>query len=67
MKKLLTILFVFSVLFVQAQNSKKDKLVKIVTPFGDMVVALYDQTPLHKANFIKLAEEGKYDSTIFVQ
>lgn len=45
--------------------SKKDKLVKISTPHGEMVVVLYDQTPFHKANFLELAESGRYDSTIF--
>ena len=48
-----------------AQNPKKDKLVKIKTSFGDMIVVLHDETPLHKANFIALAEAGKYDSTVF--
>lgn len=37
----------------------------IETKFGDMKVILFDQTPKHKANFIKLAEEGKFDSTTF--
>jgi peptidyl-prolyl cis-trans isomerase B (cyclophilin B) len=39
--------------------------VKIKTPHGEMVVVLFDETPLHKANFLKLAQEGRYDSTIF--
>ncbi len=43
----------------------KEKLVKIKTSHGDMTVLLYEETPLHKANFIKLAESGAYDSTIF--
>jgi peptidyl-prolyl cis-trans isomerase B (cyclophilin B) len=30
-----------------------------------MKAVLYDETPQHKANFLKLAESGKYDSTIF--
>ena len=45
--------------------SKKDKLVKITTPHGEMIAVLYDETPLHKTNFIELAEAGRYDSTIF--
>ncbi len=39
--------------------------VKIHTKFGDMVVQLYDKTPLHKANFIKLVQEKYYDDLIF--
>ncbi len=47
------------------KSSKKDYLFKIKTSFGDMTVLLYEETPLHKANFIKLATSGSYDSTIF--
>lgn len=39
--------------------------VKIETTFGDIIVRLYDETPLHRDNFIKLAGEGYYDGTIF--
>lgn len=46
-------------------NSKFDYLVTINTEFGDMKILLFDDTPIHKANFLKLAEEGKYDSTTF--
>lgn len=37
----------------------------IDTPKGRMVVRLYDETPLHRDNFKKLAEEGFYDGTLF--
>ncbi|MCQ2133756.1 MAG: peptidylprolyl isomerase [Bacteroidales bacterium] len=39
--------------------------VKIITDLGDIVVKLYDETPLHRDNFIKLAKEGFYDGTLF--
>ena len=39
--------------------------VKISTPLGDIVVRLYDETPAHRDNFLKLAGEGFYDGTIF--
>ncbi|MCR5469351.1 MAG: peptidylprolyl isomerase [Prevotella sp.] len=39
--------------------------VKIQTMFGDIIVCLYDETPIHRANFIKLAKEGYYDGTLF--
>lgn len=42
-----------------------DYLITIKTPYGDMKAILYEETPLHKQNFIKLAESGQYDSTIF--
>lgn len=39
--------------------------VKITTTLGDIVVRLYDETPLHRDNFLKLAREGFYDNTLF--
>lgn len=39
--------------------------VKIITTLGDITVRLYDETPLHRDNFIKLASEGFYDGTLF--
>ena len=39
--------------------------VKISTSFGDIIVKLYDETPLHRDNFLKLAKEGFYDGTLF--
>lgn len=37
----------------------------ISTEFGDMKVKLYNSTPQHRDNFIKLANEGYYDGTLF--
>jgi len=37
----------------------------ISTEFGDMKVKLYNSTPQHRDNFIKLAGEGFYDGTLF--
>ena len=39
--------------------------VRISTNYGDIVVKLYDETPEHRDNFLKLAREGYYDSTLF--
>lgn len=39
--------------------------VKISTTLGDITVRLYDETPLHRDNFLKLAKEGYYDGTLF--
>lgn len=38
---------------------------KIQTMLGDIVVRLYDETPIHRDNFVKLAKEGYYDGTLF--
>lgn len=65
MKSILTSLILLVSLLGQAQKSKKDYLFQLKTSFGNMTVLLYDETPLHKANFIKLAKSGRYDSTYF--
>ena len=39
--------------------------VKIQTMLGDIVVRLYDETPIHRDNFIKLVKQGYYDGTLF--
>lgn len=39
--------------------------VKISTSYGDIVVRLYDETPAHRDNFIKLAKEGTLNGTLF--
>ena len=42
-----------------------DFLVTIKTDKGDMKAILYDETPQHKANFLKLINEGFFDSLLF--
>jgi cyclophilin family peptidyl-prolyl cis-trans isomerase len=49
--------------FVYSQDTRTK--VKISTDYGDMTIALYNETPKHRDNFIKLAEEGFYDGTLF--
>ncbi len=46
-------------------NAPKTCLVEISTDYGKMLIQLYDETPLHRDNFLKLAEEGFYDDLIF--
>jgi len=40
-------------------------IVLIKTEKGNMKVKLYDETPLHRDNFIKLVKEGFYNETLF--
>ena len=49
----------------ERENSRTKCKVKIQTMLGDIVVRLYDETPIHRANFLKLAKEGYYDGTLF--
>jgi len=67
MKRILSLLTLLSVLSLTqcSQESGSDSLVTIKTSQGDMVAILYDETPKHKANFIKLAKEHYYDSLLF--
>ena len=46
-------------------QQSQDFLVTIHTDHGKIKLVLYDSTPIHKKNFIKLAKSGAYDSTIF--
>lgn len=49
----------------QAPAQEKRHLVEINTTAGRMVVELYNETPLHRDNFLKLVREHYYDSTLF--
>lgn len=46
-------------------KSKKDEVVTITTPQGVIRLILFEQTPLHKANFLKLVQSGFYTGTTF--
>lgn len=41
------------------------RVVKLSTTAGDILVELYNETPVHRDNFIRLAKEGSLDSTLF--
>jgi peptidyl-prolyl cis-trans isomerase B (cyclophilin B) len=51
------------------ENKEESKeittMVLISTNYGDMKAILYNETPLHRDNFIKLVKEGYYDGTLF--
>ncbi|GIL23568.1 MAG: peptidyl-prolyl cis-trans isomerase [Bacteroidota bacterium] len=49
----------------QCSSNKNDTVVTIKTNYGDMVAILFDETPKHKENFIKLAKEGFYNDLLF--
>lgn len=49
----------------QKTTGTKRHLVEINTTAGRMVVELYNETPLHRDNFLKLVREHYYDSTLF--
>lgn len=67
MKKSLSALFIILAVVISAcQPTKKlDQMVKIETTMGNIVVKLYDETPAHRDNFIKLAQDSTYEGTLF--
>ena len=48
-----------------AKKSSKDEVVTISTSQGTIRLILFDDTPLHKANFLKRAQSGDYNGTTF--
>lgn len=46
-------------------DKTKEKLAVIKTEFGDIKVKLYDDTPKHRDNFVKLVGEGFYTDLLF--
>ena len=50
-----------------SQTKTDKKVVKFVihTDYGDMKGMLYNETPQHRDNFVKLVKEGYYDGTLF--
>lgn len=72
-KKLTFLLFFFVTLCsCNAQNTEKQSTVSkekyyvlIETSYGNMTVELYNETPKHRDNFIKLVKEGFYDGLLF--
>ena len=64
MKKYFILLAIISVGFLSSCSEKED-VVTIKTEFGDVVLVLFNETPEHKSNFIKLANDKFYDGTTF--
>jgi len=64
---LLTLLFgiMASSTFSTCQEKDPRTRVLISTDMGDITVWLYDKTPQHRDNFVKLVEEGWYNGSIF--
>lgn len=65
MKKILIILSLVLSLPVSGQKKEKETMVLITTDLGDIKVKLYNETPLHRDNFIKLVKDTFYNGTLF--
>ena len=69
MKKIfiVTLTLLLAVMSVNAADKaqKKGTVVELKTEFGTMKILLYDDTPQHRDNFLKLVNQGFYDSLLF--
>ena len=63
MKKILLMTLILVGLTCQAQQ--KETVVVIETTYGTIKAKLYNDTPLHRDNFIKLVNEGWYNGSPF--
>ena len=59
------IAFVFLSVPLMAQGGLSGQLIKIETSKGVMLIKLYDETPAHRDNMIKLIKEGFYKDQLF--
>jgi len=61
------ILYIFFLLLFSCSSSRnnKDSFVLIKTDLGDITVRLYNETPVHRDNFLKLVNNHIYDSLSF--
>lgn len=68
MKKNLLVLLVFFLFIgtsnIRAQTNSKETIL-ISTSYGNMKLKLFNETPLHRDNFLKLVKQGFYDSLLF--
>ena len=64
MKQILILLYI-ALFSISLSAQEKETKVRIATNMGKITVKLYNETPQHRDNFIKLVQENKYDSLLF--
>lgn len=47
------------------KGAQQPHYLELTTRYGSSIIRLYDQTPLHRDNMLKLVREGFYDSLLF--
>lgn len=65
MKNIILLLAVFVSVQLFSQNDQAETKVLIKTSMGDIVIKLYNDTPMHRDNFIELVESGWYNGSPF--
>jgi cyclophilin family peptidyl-prolyl cis-trans isomerase len=66
MKKIIILIFSLFALIISVSGQTLSKETVIIeTKYGKMKIKLYEETPLHKANFLKLVNQKVFDSLMF--
>ena len=65
MKKLIALSFLLAISAAAIAGPPKNQYVRIKTAYGQCIVRLYNETPKHRDNFIKLAKKGFFNGTLF--
>lgn len=65
MRKTILTCFILVIYTVSFAAKPKNAYVEIRTAFGTCIIQLYNETPLHKENFLKLVKEGVYNDLLF--
>lgn len=65
MKKFTSAFILLLLTFNVFARSPKNQYVRIKTSYGDCIIRLYNETPKHRDNFIKLTKQGIYNGTLF--
>lgn len=70
MKKLVGIFIILSAIILSScggekKTSNENTVIEISTDYGDIIIKLYDETPKHRDNFIKLVQEKWYNGSVF--
>lgn len=62
---IITFIFLFIMTLASNASNEKETHILIETSLGEIKIKLYNETPLHRDNFIKLVKDGFYDSLQF--
>lgn len=65
MRNIILLIALTILTFSCSQDKNDSRIIKIQTEKGEIVVRLYNETPIHRDNIIKLADEKYYDGQIF--
>jgi cyclophilin family peptidyl-prolyl cis-trans isomerase len=65
MKKLFTTGLLLLIITTAFARGTKNQYVRIKTSYGECIIRLYNETPKHRDNFIKLVKQGFYNGTLF--